>query len=155
MKKVLIIILTLCILTALCSCGEKPEPKPVNAGSIEEGEYLYKILSRDVTTDKPAAYHIHIDHGGPYDEAYVDDDETLAKLTELFTKIKIGSFTPVEVTDNYNSVSIIWADETEMYISLNLKNLEIYENETCYHYELEDFDEFWKMINELAEPVNE
>ena len=55
------------------------------------------------------------------------------------------------VTDNYNGMIFTFEDGTEIYLGLNLKNLEYQVYNGTRVYELEQFDEFWGWMNDLTE----
>ena len=118
----------------------------------QPGENLYQALNSDnlsnIKENKPVKIALYIDHGGPRDIYEVSDAEKIDEIVDLFTKITIGKQTNEYVTDNYNSIGFTFADGQEVYISLNLYNLEtrVYNQEHLY--ELNNLQAFIQKMKE-------
>ena len=121
----------------------------------QEGELLYMELSEPhlehITTEMPVKIELWIDRMGARSEAVVKEKETISRLVTAFSKIKIGKESMEFVTDNYNGMIFTFEDGTEIYLGLNLKNLEYQVYNGTRVYELEQFDEFWGWMNDLTE----
>ncbi|MCI5901798.1 MAG: hypothetical protein MRZ74_04670 [Blautia sp.] len=120
----------------------------------QEGELLTEALSdvhfENITEAYPVKIEVWIDHMGDLSEATITDEETIRKVTDTFSKIRIGKQTFEVVTDNYNGIRFCFADGTESVISLNLKNLEYSVYHGYQYHELENFEAFWQLMNELT-----
>lgn len=124
----------------------------------QEGELLYMALGSEhmenIQTNLPVKIILWIDRMGVRDVAEIEDRDTIEQLVDVFSEIEIGKETMEDVTDNYNGMCFTFGDGTETVISLNLKNLEY----RVYHgvriYELEQFDEFWKLMGKLTKEEN-
>ena len=103
-----------------------------------------------IKEDYPVKIEIRIDRSGNLSEATIKDKEMIRELVDSFSKIRIGKQTWEVVTDNYNGVAFTFSDDTEVRISLNLKNLEFPSYQGCQYYELDEFDEFWSKMIELT-----
>lgn len=121
----------------------------------QEGELLYRELNEPhmehITTEMPVKIELWIDRMGARSEAVVKEKETISRLVDAFSKIKIGKESMEFVTDNYNGMIFTFEDGTEIYLGLNLKNLEYQVYNGTRVYELEQFDEFWGWMNDLTE----
>ena len=120
----------------------------------QEGELLVKALSdqhmEHIKEDYPVKIEIRIDRSGNLSEATIKDKEMIRELVDSFSKIRIGKQTWEVVTDNYNGVAFTFSDDTEVRISLNLKNLEFPSYQGYQYYELDEFGEFWSKMIELT-----
>ena len=121
----------------------------------QPGEYLYEAINNDhiknIKNDLPTRIEIVIDHGGDLETAVIEDKETIQKIVDAFTQVKIDAETEEWVTDNYNSIVFTFADSSNAYISLNLKNLEINVYNQVHIYTLENLSSLWSIMNELAD----
>ena len=110
------------------------------------GEYLYQTLDDEklanIKNEPPVELAFHVDHGGFGRTAVFKEGEGLERAVELLCEIKIEGESGEFVTDNYNWISITWADGTTSGISLNLNNLEYVVHSTSHTYSLENLDEF-------------
>ncbi len=113
----------------------------------ETGEYLYRALGDEklsnIKKEPPVELSFHVDQGGYGRTAVFKKGKELDKALELFCKIKIGEESREWVTDNYNWISLKWADGSETGISLNLRNLEYSAHSNTHTFELKNLDEFW------------
>ena len=125
----------------------------------QPGEYLYQVIVNEkmnnIKNELPVNIHVHIDHMGAADVADVNDIETIQRLVDLFTDIKIYEETNKFVTDNYNWVKFTFADGSESGISLNLYTYETRLPSGRHGYTLENFGEFWRLCNQLAKSQDE
>ncbi|MBQ9021738.1 MAG: hypothetical protein IJ113_06965 [Eggerthellaceae bacterium] len=119
------------------------------------GEYLYQTMGEphlaNIQTEKPLKFLAWIDQGGARRVIETEDPALIDQFINAFVKIKIAAETNEFVTDNYNGAAFIFADGETVGISLNLTNLEVTKKYQEHLYELEDFDEFWGLVNEYAE----
>ncbi|MBR5951531.1 MAG: hypothetical protein IKZ87_08905 [Actinomycetaceae bacterium] len=119
------------------------------------GEYLYQTIGEphlaNIQTEKPLKFLAWIDQGGARKVIETEDPALIDQFVNAFVKIKIAAETDEFVTDNYNGAAFIFADGETVGISLNLTNLEVTKKYQEHLYELEDFDEFWGLVNEYAE----
>ena len=113
----------------------------------QEGEYLYQALGDEklanIREEPPVELSFHVDQGGYGRTATFKTGEALGEAVERFCDIKIGAESGEWVTDNYNWITLTWADGSYTGISLNLSNLEYFVHSTIHTYELENLDEFW------------
>ena len=119
------------------------------------GEYLYMALGdeklENIKNEPPVELEFYVDHGGAGRAAVFKEGELLDRAVELFCDIKIGEESGEFVTDNYNWISLTWADGSVSNISLNLNNLEYSVHSTIHTYQLENLYEF----REFADPYLE
>ena len=110
------------------------------------GDYLYQTLDDEklanIKNEPPVKLAFHVDHGGFGRTAVFTEGEGLDRAVELFCEIKIAGESGEFVTDNYNWISITWADGTTSGIGLNLNNLEYSVHSTFHTYSLENLYEF-------------
>ena len=125
----------------------------------QKGELLYLELAEphmtEITTKLPIQINLWIDCGGEISEAEIKDAETIAEIVDAFSAVRIGDETEESVTDNYNGMLFTFEDGTEIPISLNLKNLEYRVYNGIRIYELENFDTFWTLMNDLTDDAGE
>jgi len=125
----------------------------------KEGEYLYLSLNdphlEKIKEEPPVEINLWIDEEGMRSVANVTDEETIAALTEAFTKAKIGEKTDEWATDSYNGIAMTFEDGERSSVGLNVKNLEISVYGVSHSYRLDDFEEFWGLMNSLAAPVED
>ena len=133
----------------VCSSEEIP---PIHLP--QEGELLAEALSdvhfENITEEHPVKIEIWIDRMGDLSEAAITDEETIEKVTDAFSKIRIGKQTYEVVTDNYNGLRFCFEDGTETVISLNYRNLEYPVYHGYRYHELENFEAFWQLMTELT-----
>jgi len=119
------------------------------------GEYLYQCYGGEhlanIKENPPVRIQVVIDHMGAREFADITDPETIKRFVDAFVKIKVLEETQEFVTDNYNGVGFTFSDGKEVYLSLNLKNLEVSIKNTTHMYVLENLGEFWGLCNEYAE----
>ena len=125
----------------------------------KEGEYLYLSLNdpclEKIKEEPPIEIDLWIDEEGMQSVAAVDDEETIAALTEAFTKVKIGEETDEWATDSYNGIAMTFEDGERSSVGLNVKNLEISVYGVSHNYRLEDFEDFWELMNSLVTLVED
>lgn len=168
MKKSLIIaaIALLCFaLTACCGTKDAPAPEatdtPAASGAalLKAGDFLYRNMGSEsmanILTTPPERIYIRIDHGGAEETASVSDPETIKKLVDAFVQVTIQDDKALFTTDNYNGVTFVFSEENNVSLSLNLKSYERMTDGSRTLYTLANFDPFWNLINELAEPEQE
>lgn len=111
----------------------------------EKGKPLYKEYGSDLLasldTNKPTKIELLIDHGGDQTTYTLTSQEDIDKAVAAFKKVTIGEETYEFVTDNYNWISFTFADGQEVFISLNLYNME-YSGYEYHLYELDHLSEF-------------
>ena len=116
------------------------------------GQYLYEALGDEklsnIKREPPVELSFHVDHGGYGRTAVFGEGASLDEAVDLFCNIKIGDEVDEWVTDNYNSIRLMWADGSETYISLNLRNLEYPVRSSYRMYKLENLDAFWNYAAE-------
>lgn len=121
----------------------------------QEGEYLYQAIGDDklanIEEEPPVKMTFHQDQGGAGKTALFSDGGSLSQAIDLFCDIRIGAESGEWVTDNYNYVAFEWADGTQSFVSLNLRNLEFSAHPNMAHtYELENLDAFWSFALSCA-----
>ena len=123
------------------------------------GEYLYQALSdphiQEIEQNPPTSIKLWIDRGGAMNEAEITDSAEIDRLVEAFRRIRIHGETEEFVTDNYNGIAMTFADGESCFISLNLTNLEYNLYGNSHLYELDDFGDFWSLMNELTATVED
>lgn len=92
-----------------------------------------------------------MDQGGYGRTAAFGEGDALDWAVELLCEIKIGEESGEWVTDNYNWISLKWADGSYTGISLNLSNLEYWAHSTPHTFELEKLGEFWSFCEKYLE----
>lgn len=113
-------------------------------------EFLYQALANEdvnqIRENPPVSVKLWIDRSGDVTETVLDTPEELAAFTEAFTKVRIAGESGMWATDNYNGLSLTFANGETYTIGLNLNSLEyrIYGKE--YVFELKDDDAFWKFF---------
>ena len=126
------------------SVKTETELPPVNVPKT--GEYLYMALGdeklENIKNEPPVELEFYVDHGGAGRSAVFKEGELLDRAVELFCDIKIGEESGEFVTDNYNWITLTWADGSVSNISLNLNNLEYSVHSTIHTYRLENLYEF-------------
>ena len=60
--------------------------------------------------------------------------------------MKLGEDNAPMVTDNYNYIRLIWADDTSIIFRLNLYALELQANGRYHNYYMEQSEPFWKLV---------
>ena len=135
-----------CVSLGIGTVKTEAELPPVHIPAV--GEYLYQVLGDDklanIKTEPPVELAFHVDMGGYGRTAVFKKGEDLDKAVGLLCDIRIAGETNEWVTDNYNWISLTWADGTQTSISLNLRNLEYSIHSVPHSYQLEHLNEFWK-----------
>ena len=112
-------------------------------------EYWYKAINNNyvnnIKENHPTKIKVIIDHMGAQDIFETEDAEKINDLVDAFAKIKIAQETQTWVTDNYNWICFTFSDGTEINLSLNLYNYEMFSYGTTHLYELESLNEFLKL----------
>ena len=132
---------------------EKPPIHIPQKGGLLYQEYDEEHI-KNITSDMPTRIDFWIDRMGALSEAEIEDEATISRVVDAFSQIEIGQETWEVVTDNYNGMIFTFEDGAEICISLNLKNLEYRVYNGVRIYELEHFDNFWTLMNELTENEN-
>ncbi len=118
----------------------------------QPGEPLYLVLGdanlANIRENPPAELAFHVDQGGYGRTATFEKGAELDRAVELLCAIRIGAETDEWVTDNYNWIRLRWEDESETYISLNLRNLELNIHSSPHVFALEHLNEFWAYAEE-------
>ncbi len=118
----------------------------------QPGEPLYLVLGdanlANSRENPPAELAFHVDQGGYGRTATFEKGAELDRAVELLCAIRIGAETDEWVTDNYNWIRLRWEDESETYISLNLRNLELNIHSSPHVFALEHLNEFWAYAEE-------
>ena len=129
----------------ISSVQTKSELPPVRLPRT--GEYLCEALGDEklanIRNEMPAELLFHVDQGGYGRTAVFTEGEGLEKAVALLCDIKIGAESGEWVTDNYNWISLKWADGSTTGISLNLYSLEYYAHSRPHTYRLENLEPFW------------
>jgi len=124
----------------------------------QPGEYLFEALNeehlRNMIEEPPVSVNMWIDHMGARVVAEVTDEAIIAEVVERFMQIQIAAETQEFVTDNYNGVTMAFADGVEVSFSLNLKNLELGVYHGLRMYVLDEIDPFWNLMESMAQPEN-
>lgn len=119
------------------------------------GEFLYQALGNEklanIQAEPPVELSFHVDQGGYGRTATFKEGEALDRALELFRAIRIGEETNEWVSDNYNWIWLTWEDGSQLYISLNLSNLEYYVHSTPHMYELDQLGAFWSYCEDYLE----
>ena len=118
----------------------------------EPGEYWYQAINNEYVNNikekHPTKIKVIIDHMGAQDVFEVKDEEEINKLVDAFTKIKIAQETTTWVTDNYNWICFTFEDGTEVNLSLNLYNYDMFAYGHEHLYELENLGDFLALTKE-------
>lgn len=142
MKKLLSLVLVIVLLTALAAC------------SSTSSQPLYTFINdknaSNIKNDAPVKITVVEDHGGAQKIAIITDKDDIATLVDKFIKISVGKDTQMSVTDNYNSITLTWGDESETLIRINLDKLEFKKDDKLGEYELTNLDAFWETAFELG-----
>ena len=124
----------------------------------QPGELLYQALNdanlQIILEEPPVSVELWIDHGGARDEGILESEEDIAEFVDAFTKVMIKEETGELVTDNYNGLSLTFADGETYWISLNLHNLEYTIYGEWHIFRLTDDEAFWNIMYERTYPVN-
>lgn len=120
----------------------------------QKGQYLYEVTGNaklaNIKNDPPCEIRFGIDRGGYLREAVFTDEAEIAEAVKLLTQIRIGEETNEFVTDNYNYISLLWADGSKAGISLNLYTFELNVRGTVHGYKLDGLGAFWDYGEERA-----
>ena len=144
----------------------KVEPRSVKTETelppvypLQEGDCLYEALGNargdenllNIKEEPPVKLLFHVDQGGYGRTATFEKGPELDKAIDLFCRIRIGEESGEFVTDNYNGISLEWADGSRTSIGLNLRNLEYTMHSQFRTYELENLGAFWDCCAEYLE----
>ncbi len=126
---------------------------PVHVPQIGEtlGEALDNEHLRNILSDLPTSIEIRIDRSGTESSATITDAGTIERFATLLSQLTIAAESQEFVTDNYNGLTLSFADGESVNLSLNLKNLECRIYDTLRLYELGGFDRVWQLMQELSE----
>lgn len=123
----------------------------------QAGEYVYLALNdpnlENILKEPPVSVDLWIDHGGAREECKLTNPEDISKFVEAFTKIKIAEESEEWVTDNYNGLSMEFANGEHSGISLILYSLEYNIYGTWYLFRLADDGPMWQIIRTFTKPV--
>lgn len=112
----------------------------------QTGEYLYEALNSEKINSIKEVLPVKItyiqDQSGFRTYYTVEDPESIEKAVALFTSIKIKDETNEVYTDNYNGIHFVWPDETESYVSINMRNLEVSVYNQYHYYKMEGLAAF-------------
>ena len=122
------------------------------------GDYVYQVLNdknlENIKEEPPVAIKLWIDRGGARNEALLESPEEIVEFIDAFTQVRIREETNTFVTDNYNGLSMEFANGEYYWISLNLNNLEYQIYDTWHIFELSDDELFWQLMYGLTKPAN-
>lgn len=122
------------------------------------GEFLYQALNdhnlHNIIEEPPVSVELWIDRGGARDEGILETPEEIAEFVEAFTKVRIESDNGEWVTDNYNGLSMTFANGETYHISLLLHDLEYNIYGEWHIYKLTDAEDLWKIMYKHTYPVN-
>lgn len=138
---------------SISSVKSETELPPVHVPKA--GEYLYQAIGdenlENIKEEPPVEIIFHVDHGGNGMTAVINEGNVIDRAIELFCEIRIREESGVFTTDNYNGIGFKWKDGSDIYISLNLANLEYSIHSTIHTYELEHLDGFWSFCADYLE----
>ncbi len=134
---------------------EEEEMPPIHVP--QPGELLYQALSdknlQNILEEPPVFVELWVDHGGAGNEGILENAKDIAEFTEAFTQIRIEEETDEWVTDNYNGLSMTFANGESFRISLNLSNLEYPIYGEWHIFKLTDDGPFWQFMYEAVHPA--
>ena len=122
------------------------------------GDLVFQVLNNknleNIKEEPPIVIKLWIDRGGARDEALLESPEEIEEFIDAFTQVRIREETNTFVTDNYNGLSMEFANGEYYWISLNLNNLEYQIYDTWHIFELTDDELFWQLMYGLTKPAN-
>lgn len=155
MKKIVSLLLVLISVLAMGVSSMANEGMPAPP---EGGDYLYQILDarcmNKIKDNMPEKIILCIDRSGNESIAVIKDKDIIKKLVEAFVKVQILDDMGMSVTDNYNYVVFSFADE-DYTVNFELTTLDLYQNGIKGLYNLDNFDEFWKLMNEYTDKYSQ
>lgn len=146
MKRVLSLLLTIVLLTALAACS--------NSKSSASAQPLYTFINDERTAniqkEAPVKITVVEDNEGTQKTVVITDKDDIAALVAEFVKISVGKDTKVSATDHYSSITFAWNDGSETLIRINLDKLEFQKGDQLGQYELKNLKTFWKAALEIG-----
>ncbi len=137
----------------ILSAATEDEMPPIHVPKA--GEPVYKALSDpnllNIADEPPVSVKLWIDHGGARDEGILESPEDIAEFVDAFTKVRIEEETDEWVTDNYNGLSMTFANGETYGISLLLQTLEYNIYGEWHLFRLTDDGAFWKIMRDHTE----
>lgn len=134
-------------ITELKTVGEMPVDRVP-----QSGDYLYEIYDdvhlEQIKEQPPVLIEANIDRMGFEQKAVFTKEDGLDDALDAFLQMKLGEDNAPMVTDNYNYIRLVWADDTSTMFRFNLYALEVHANERYHSYYVEQSEPFWAMVHE-------
>lgn len=117
----------------------------------QPGEFLYELYDdvhlKQIKENPPVTIEAYIDRMGFGQKAVFTKEDGLDAALDAFLQMKLGADNAPMVTDNYNYIRLIWADDTSIMFRFNLYALELQANGRYHSYYVEQSEPFWNLVH--------